>query len=68
MVEILDAELLENFENFKKEITNLISETDLVDKITNKNYKEQVIEFELEFAEKEVFATLSFKFIKLDKI
>ncbi|RLD79737.1 MAG: hypothetical protein DRJ07_11350 [Bacteroidetes bacterium] len=65
--EILEANLLEDFKSFKEEITEIISETDIVDKITEKNFKETVIEFELEFIEKEkVFESLSFKFINLN--
>ena len=64
--EILETNLLEDFKSFKEEITEIISETDIVDKITEKNFKEAVIEFELEFIEKEeVFESLSFKFINL---
>ena len=63
--EILDTNLLEDFKSFKEEITGIISETDILDKITEKNFKELVIEFELEFIEKEVFESLSFKFINL---
>lgn len=63
--EILDTNLLEDFKSFKEKITGIISETDILDKITDKNFKEQVIEFELEFIEKEVFESLSFKFINL---
>ena len=66
--EIFDTELLENFKNFKEEITNLMSESGEIDKITDKNYKEQVIEYKLEFSQEEVFATLNFMFIKLDKL
>ena len=62
--EILEANLLEDFKSFKEEITAIISETDIVDKITEKSIKEALIEFELEFIEKEdVFESLSFKFI-----
>ncbi|OQY00217.1 MAG: hypothetical protein B6I20_09070 [Bacteroidetes bacterium 4572_117] len=63
--EILDAGLLEDFEKLKEEIVLLSSEPAVVDKITNENYKEHVIEFDLEFTDNEVFASLSFKFINL---
>ncbi len=65
--EILDLALLENFENFKKEITDFVSDSALLDKLTSKIFK-KAIEFDLEFIEKEKFAELSFKFINLDKI
>lgn len=66
--EILDTNVLKDFKNFKEKIVGLISEPDIVDKITAKNFKEQVIEFELEFLEDVVFASLSFKFIKLGNL
>ncbi|MEN8119544.1 MAG: hypothetical protein ABFS35_04330 [Bacteroidota bacterium] len=63
--EILDTSILKDFRSFKEEITGIISETDITDKITDKNFKEKVINFKLEFIEEEVFESLSFKFIKL---
>lgn len=66
--EILDSNLLEDFENFKKQIAEFVSQQDVLDKLSNKNFKNQVIEFDLEFIEKEKFASLSFNFINLDKI
>jgi len=65
--EILELNLIEDFNSFKQEITDFVSDSALLDKLTEKIFK-KAIEFDLEFIKDEKFAELSFKFINLNKI
>jgi len=63
--DVLNNDVLKNFDKFKEEILNLSLDKQLINSINKDNYTKELVNYKLDFFENKKYLTIDFQYIKI---